>query len=770
MYIQRRVLAISFLLLAMLGSAALAVALWDHEYPYQLWTWWQGGYVPRYFRYRLWAYLLVIVPLGVGMWVASVGARVRSRTPLVTALWEQGLPYALLLFTPLNAIRYAWHPFGTNPGSALWTYTLILPLALTLTAQITPLLAPASILRRRHPRALWALILLFIVTFGGLGIARHLSFNSHALDLGTMAQAAWNTAHGRILEYTPLFEEYTPAPPLSNRLVTGKLELIFLLIAPLYRLFPTPILLIVLQALALGLSAWPLYHTLHMILRSQRAALFLAAAYLFYLPLHYVVMADFHPSALAPFFLTWAVYFWHQRRWRGFVLALLGALLCRVDVAFVLGGMALLLLYERRWRMAAVTLALAAGWFYLDFFVIVPWAEARYGPDPVNLIGQRFGRYGDGPIQIMVGLLTHPRDLVALLLEREKIQTFFDLLAPVGWLPLFALPWLLPAAPLTFLNLLAESAWQGTVRAHYFAPILPFLFLAAAHGIRWLHNQIAYWRPPDRRLWGYGLALYVLISVLLVDFFFSPFPPGRAFRLSAFWTWSPHHEAIRRVMAQVEPDSRLSAQSNLLPHLAHRRYLYLYPSGDQVADEILLDLDFSAERAPLDFYAFYQSVEALVRKPEFGLKAWDNGVLLLARGYPHDEERIRQLRTAYDEGYYRVRWLSAQVPKTMDAREVYRVRVCLQNVGTQGWRSIDWHPTFVSYHWLDREGNMVVLDGERTPFLTTLYPTQRRCLRPYVYAPEAPGVYILQFDLVREQIAWFSQKGADTLEFEVEVK
>lgn len=767
---RQRFLTPAWFLLVTMGSAALGLALWDRDYPTWLDAWRRGEYVYGYFRHRLLVYLVLALSLGLTLWVLSVRARARRGTPRATALWQQALPYALLLPTPLLAVRYTWHPLGTTYGSSLWTYLLITPLALVAASQLAPLIPPPGLLYRRHPRSLWLLILLFLLTFGSLAFARHLSFNSHALDLGTMAQAAWNTAQGYPFEYTPLFEEYVPAPPLSSRLASGKFELVFLLIAPFYRLLPSPLLLLTFQTLSLGLTAWPLYHVLHRLLRTHPPALLLTAAYLAYLPLHYVAMADFHPSALMPLFLTWAVYALQRQQWRAYTLTLLAALLCRVDAAFVIGGMGLYLLWQRQWLPALGTLVLAVGWFALDFFIVVPWAEAHYGPDPVQLISQRFGRFGHSPVDILLGILRHPTVLIALLREREKLQTAFDLLVPLGWMPLLAPAWLLPAAPLTFLNLLADSAWQGTVKAHYFAPVLPFLFLAAGVGIRWLHDQVGRWRLMDRTLWAHGLSLYVLISTLAAAFYFSPFPLGRDFRLSAFWSWSPHHRALQAVLAQVAPESRLSAQSNLLPHLAHRRYLYLFPSGDKVADEIVLDLDLSAERAPLDFYAFYQAVDALIANPDFGLKTWQDGALLLARGAPHDPVRVWQLRKAYDAAFYQVRWLSYEGPREMDAGEVYRVKVCVQNIGSQGWRSTDWHPTKLSYHWLDAEGEVVVWDGERTSFHTVLHPQQKRCLRPYVYTPETAGRYTLQFDLVREEITWFSARGAPTLDVAVRVR
>jgi len=66
--------------------------------------------------------------------------------------------------------------------------------------------------------------------------------------------------------------------------------------------------------------------------------------------------------------------------------------------------------------------------------------------------------------------------------------------------------WLVSIAPLLIANLLADSAWQGTVQAHYFAPILPFIFFAVAIAIR---TQPRLHRDP---FWRDGTTLYVLLS------------------------------------------------------------------------------------------------------------------------------------------------------------------------------------------------------------------------------------------------------------------
>ncbi|MDQ7028810.1 MAG: DUF2079 domain-containing protein [Ardenticatenia bacterium] len=188
----------------------------------------------------------------------------------------------------------------------------------------------------------------------------------------------------------------------------------FSFLAPLYRLWPSPVLLLIVQTLALALSAWPLYLTLKRWLDDEWTAAALTWAYVVYLPLHYVTMFDFHPTALMPVFLTTAIYAAERRRWRLYALALLGALISRADAAFVALGLGLLFAWRRWTKVGALTFTAGVLWLLLDFGLVVPLAEAKYGPDPLGLIGQRFGQFGATPAEIAVNMVRNPGRVAAL--------------------------------------------------------------------------------------------------------------------------------------------------------------------------------------------------------------------------------------------------------------------------------------------------------------------------------------------------------------------
>jgi hypothetical protein len=62
----------------------------------------------------------------------------------------------------------------------------------------------------------------------------------------------------------------------------------------------------------------------------------------------------------------------------------------------------------------------------------------------------------------------------------------------------------------------------------------------------------------------------------------------------------------------------------------------------------------------------------------------------------------------------------------------------------------------VSYHWLYPDGTPLVPEGLRTAFPCSVRPGEQVIVAVGVMAPEAPGEFILEYDLVHEQVCWFN--------------
>ena len=78
----------------------------------------------------------------------------------------------------------------------------------------------------RPTTGLLLIIVLFAVFFGVLAVQQHRTFLTHALDIGNVDQALWNTARGDFLQFTLM-------APVTSRLALH-VEPILLAFVPFY--------------------------------------------------------------------------------------------------------------------------------------------------------------------------------------------------------------------------------------------------------------------------------------------------------------------------------------------------------------------------------------------------------------------------------------------------------------------------------------------------------------------------------------------------------
>ncbi len=509
---------------------------------------------------------------------------------------------------------------------------------------------PRSIVRYL-PLALLALaVLLYAAYFSDLTLLRYHAFEARALDLGNLNQAIWNTAHGDWFRLT------NQEADLTNRL-GYHVEPILLPIALLYRLYPAPEFLLVLQAVIVALGAIPLFALARRRGLGDWLGLVFALAFLLNPTIQAANWLEFHPVTLAPTFLMAAFYFLVAGRTGRFVLFAILSASCKEEIGLLVAMMGLYAwLALRRPRLGLITTALAGGWSLLAVLGI---QNAMAGG---NIHWGRYAYLGETTAQKLVTLATRP-DLVFAQLGKANVgRYFFELLLPVGFTALLAPEVLLLALPSLAINLLADFApmHQATTLI-YAAPVLPFVMLAAVMGVArvndWIdrtrmtrigridadQNRQAFTQStPDKTPIGAGqnprraaqsassafhwiAALLVLGGALIGQRLWGVLP-GSGNHLAL--TVTDHHRRAQAVIAQIPPDAAVSAQDRLNPHVSGRRTVYIYPRVDD-ADYVLLDVTGPAwPQHPSDLR---RSVEELLAG-DFGVAAAQDGYLLLQRG------------------------------------------------------------------------------------------------------------------------------------------
>ncbi len=104
--------------------------------------------------------------------------------------------------------------------------------------------------------------------------------------------------------------------------------------------------------------------------------------------------------------------------------------------------------------------------------------------------------------------------------------------------------------------------------------------------------------------------------------------------------------------------------------------------------------------------------------------------------------------------------LTYQAPETLNCGDTIAIPVTLTNTSGQTWRAGGARPVHLSYHWADPSGKRLISEGERTDLPADVPPGGETTLQAKVKAPDDPGDYLLQWDLVEETVTWFSEQGA----------
>ena len=116
----------------------------------------------------------------------------------------------------------------------------------------------------------------------------------------------------------------------------------------------------------------------------------------------------------------------------------------------------------------------------------------------------------------------------------------------------------------------------------------------------------------------------------------------------------------------------------------------------------------------------------------------------------------------------------AKPPARLKVNESIVLDVTVRNLGDAAWPHKGGpgaaNGVLLSYHWLPAGGSLPAIDGIRTNLPSDLSPGAVVALRSTVKAPDKPGSYVLEFDMVQEAIAWFKDRGSNAVRFDVTVE
>ena len=430
---------------------------------------------------------------------------------------------------------------------------------------------PIGKLDRRVADAIFcAVALVYLVTFSALSILRHLSFNTDGYDMSIFDQVIWNSLRGRLLQTSIL--------PDVTLLLSQRFSPILLAFVPLYAVWSSPIVLMVVQTVGITLAAFPIYWLARARV-GNLLALAVVLAYFLCPALQGVNLYEFHEIALAIPLFSFATFFVLRQRYAPALVCLGLTLLVKEDMAFVVIAMGLyMLLVQRKMRLGLGITVFGTVWgalllqYIIPYFSGSPLGTGNYYYFGLGIAAGR-GRYdylGHSFFDVVTTLITRPGFVLQHLLVLPKSDYVLSLLTPLALLPLFGAELGMLALPTLGISLLSDYAPQFSIDYHYSASLLPFLFFAMTLGL----PRLARWVKVERAM---ALTALVVTASALGYYFLAPGPLAQRFDARRY-TLDAHTAIGHALAARIPDDAIVVAQTGLVPHLSERRGIYEFPA------------------------------------------------------------------------------------------------------------------------------------------------------------------------------------------------
>jgi uncharacterized membrane protein len=460
-----------------------------------------------------------------------------------------------------------------------------------------------------------AAIAAYATGFAALSSLRHEAFITGRFDLGNMVQAVWSTAHGHPLRMTDLHGEQI------SRLA-AHVDPILVLFAPLWWLWPSPHLLLVVQAVAIALGALPVFLLACKHLASRRAGLGFALAYLLYPATGWLTLNEFHPVALAAPLLLFAFWYLDEDRLLPFAVFALAAAACKEEIPLVIAGFGVWYAIAHRRPVAGAAIALAGtAWGAIAIAIVIPHFNAGAESDFYG----RYSEVGGSAGGILRTTIEHPLRIVEAAFSSRDLHYLLELVAPLAGLCLLAPLVLVAALPELALNLLSSTTTQTSIHFHYTAGLIAPLLIAAVFGAK----------RVGRQRWAVPVATAVVLAALIGNYRLGPIPgwrhvPGGQQYQATAARVTAHDRIAERALALIPNDAVVSASNTLGGHLSARRRVLSFPFLQDAtwiaADET--QPGYADRYAPLPTAV---ALSALRRSPEWRLVFEQDGILVFHR-------------------------------------------------------------------------------------------------------------------------------------------
>jgi len=424
--------------------------------------------------------------------------------------------------------------------------------------------------------------LFFILAFFGLlycaiSLVNHYNFRTYAYDLGLVNNAIYDYAHLR-------WNDCMLMQPQFKNILEDHFTLLQILFSPLYYILGTYTMLVV-QIVAVLFGAYGIYRYFT-IGNAHKFALLAVIHFLTAWGVFSALAFDYHDNVLGAMAVPWLFYYFKKEKWLPCTFAFLYILISKENMALWMGFIALGLLLENfksaRKRNAALVFMTTS---FVYFYVVVGLLMPSLAVEHRGYLHFQYSALGKSFEDVFRFLISHPiKALELLFINHLPNPGFNQVKAELHWMVLASGGYCLLLRPQYLVMLLpiyAQKMWNDDVikwgiSYHYSVEFVPVLTLA-------LFSVLATIRREAFKWWAASLATVVSIyfSIHKIDRRTAPFYDGTRHRFYSMQHYRNENldvDSAHRMIKKLIPENAVvSAHQQVVPHLAFRDMIYLFP-------------------------------------------------------------------------------------------------------------------------------------------------------------------------------------------------
>lgn len=429
----------------------------------------------------------------------------------------------------------------------------------------------------RNNRVFVAVAIICFIAYLLISITKHYHFNSTGFDLVIFDQAVRNYSDFNAPAST--FRGY-------ENLLGDHFHPILVLLAPLYWIVDSLVMLLIAQAVLIVSAGIPVYLFSKSKL-GKTPAILLGVAFFLSPILLRAIYFDFHEIAFAIPLIAWSIFLIDRKRFGWMYVPILLLLLVKENLSLLVAFFGIYLLFQRKIKHGAIIFIIGIIWFFLATKVFIPFFAGGNG----EFNYWTYSELGADPLSAVLGIITNPLLFLSLLfVPLVKLLTLAKTFVVfLGFT--FLSPIIILATPLLLERLLSsnENYWQFNF--HYGAVLAPILVMAAADGIYRTRNF--------RAISKYFKQLKIVLPAIFAGIslaIFAATPMNFIFQPSNY-SLTSFERAGHTVLSKIPTDTSVCTTNHIAPHLGRHTLTLI---GFDALPHKDLSCDYIVTASPLD--------------------------------------------------------------------------------------------------------------------------------------------------------------------------